>query len=132
MGYKRNPKVYNLRFQDGDYTGLEVQVRSLSMGQLIAIRTGKDEDGKDATEGVVELLAERIVGWNLEDEDGTPVPPTLEAIKAEDHDLIEAIIEQWTTVVAGVKDPLPESSPSGEPSPVVSIPMEPLSESLVS
>lgn len=132
MGYKRNPKVYNLRFQDGEFEGLEVQVRSVSMGQLIAYRSGKDDGDKDSTVELVELLADRIIGWNLEDEDGTPVPPTLEAIKAEDNDLIFAVINQWMDAVSGVKAPLPQSSPAGEPSPVESIPMAPLSESLAS
>lgn len=131
MGYKRNPKVYHLKFQD-EYDGLEVMVRSLTMGQLIKARSGKGDDGKDGTEELVELLAERLVSWNLEDENGTPVPPTLDAIRGEDNDLVFAIINHWTDAIGGVKAPLPESSPSGEPSPAVSIPMEPLSESLAS
>lgn len=134
MGYKRNPKVYNLKFgEDTEYPGLEVQVRSLSMGQLIAARTGKDDDdGKDGTEALIELLADRIIGWNLEDEDGTPVPTTLEAMKGEDSDLIMAIVDQWTDAVAGVKAPLDGTSNSGEISPVASIPTETLSSSLAS
>lgn len=131
MGYKRNPKVYHLKFE-GEYDGLEVMVRSLSMGQLIQARGGGSGDGKDGTGELVELLAERLVSWNLEDEDGQPVPPTLEAIKGEDNDLIFAIINHWTDAIGGVKAPLPEGSPAGEPSQVASIPMEPLSESLAS
>lgn len=131
MGYKRNPKVYRLKFADGDYEGLEVAVRSISMGQLIKFRTGGDDE-KDATEEMVELLAERIVEWNLEDETGTPIPPTLDAMKAEDSDFIMAIINQWTDAVAGVKAPLDETSNSGVTSPVASIPTEALSPSLAS
>ena len=129
MGYKRNPKVYRLQVED-EYDGLEVMVRSLSMGQLIGWKTGDRE--KDVTEEMVELLAERIVEWNLEDENGHPVPPTLENIKEEDNDLVFAIINHWTDAVRGVDTPLPESSPSGEQSPALSIPMEPLSESRAS
>jgi hypothetical protein len=131
VGYKRNPKVYRLRFQ-GEYDGLEVMIRSLSMGQLIKNRTGANEEGRNATEDLVELLAKQLISWNLEAEDGTPVPPTLDAIQAEDNDLIFAIINRWMEAVQGVPAPLPESSPSGEPSPVESIPMAPLSESLAS
>ncbi|TVZ96525.1 hypothetical protein [Streptomyces sp. BK340] len=131
MGYKRNPKVYHLKFE-GEYDGLEVRVRSLSMGQLIAARTDNDDGGRDGTEAMVELLAERLVDWNLEDEDGAPVPPTLDAIKGEDHDMIMAIITQWTNAVAGVPAPLEQPSPAGETSPVASIPTEALSPSLAS
>lgn len=134
MGYKRNPKIYNLKFgDDTDYAGLEVQVRTITMGQLLAMRSGKtSDDDKDNIRVSVELLAERIVDWNLEDENGDPVPPTLDAILEEDDDFIFAIINRWTDAVSGVKAPLQQSSPSGEPSPVESIPMEALSESLAS
>lgn len=131
MGYERNPKVYHLKFQDGEYAGLEVRVRSLSMKQLLTIRTGNGEEGKDGTETAVRFLAERIIDWNLTDQ-GVPVPTTLDAILDEDDDFVLAIINKWTTAVSGVSAPLPESSPSGEPSPVASIPMEPLSENLAS
>ena len=132
MGYKRNPKIYHLKWQDGEYAGLEVRVRSLSLGQLVATQNGKGYNGKEGIEGNIELLAERIVDWNLETEDGTPVPTTLDAIMGEDDDLIIAIVRRWNEAMAGVPAPLPESSPSGEPSPVASIPMAPLSESLAS
>ncbi|MEU1445513.1 hypothetical protein [Streptomyces mirabilis] len=131
MGYKRDPKIYHLKFQD-EYDGLEVKIRSLSMGQLIAVRNGTAYGDKEATEGMVELLAERLIDWNLEDEDGSPVPTTLEAMKGEDNDLILAIVNQWTNAVGGVKAPLEEPSSSGEISQVASIPTEPLSESLAS
>lgn len=131
MGFERNPKIYHLKFQDGDYAGLEVRVRSLSMKQLLIIRTGNGDEGKDGTQTAVEFLAERIVDWNLTS-DGAPVPATLDAILDEDDDFVLAIINKWTTAVSGVSAPLDETSPSGETSQVVSIPMEALSESLAS
>jgi hypothetical protein len=131
VGYERNPKVYHLKFLDGDYEGLEVRVRSLSMKQLLTLRTGKGEEGRDGTETAVRFLAERIIDWNLTS-DGAPVPTTLDAILDEDDDFILAIINKWTNAVSGVSDPLPASSPSGEPSQEASIPMAPLSESLAS
>lgn len=132
MGYKRNPKIYHLKWEDGDYEGLEVRIRSMSMGQLISARTGKGYNGKEDIEGSVELLADRIVDWNLEDEDGQPVPATLEAIQEEDDDLILAVISRWMEAVSGVPAPLDETSNSGVTSPVASIPTEALSPSLAS
>ncbi|WP_367138843.1 MULTISPECIES: hypothetical protein [Streptomyces] len=133
MGYKRNPKVYRLKFQDGDMAGLEVTLRSVSVGQSIALGAlGSDTSNGDTMERMVQLLAERIVEWNLEDENGVPVPPTLEALKNEDMDFILAIINEWTSAAAGVPAPLGSPSPSGETSPEASLPMEPLSASLAS
>lgn len=132
MGFKRNPKIYRLKWEDGDYAGLEVNIRSLTMGQLIEAKSGKSASGKDGLEGTVELLADRILDWNLEDEDGTPVPATLEAMKGEDDDLILDIINRWMEAVSGVPAPLDETSNSGEISQVASIPTEALSPSLAS
>jgi hypothetical protein len=133
MGYKRNRKIYHLVWADGEYEGLEVNVRTLNIGQLIEAKTGKGVNGKDGLEGNVELLASLIVDWNLEDEvTGEPVPATLEAMKNEDDDLILAIISRWMEAVSGVAAPLDTPSPSGEISQVASIPTEALSPSLAS
>lgn len=132
MGYKRNPKIYHLKWEDGDYAGLEVRVRSLSLGQLVASQSGNGYDGKEGLEANITLFAERLVDWNLEAEDGTPVPPTLDAIMGEEDDLILAIVRRWMDAISGVSAPLDETSPSGAISPVASIPTEALSESLAS
>lgn len=131
MGYKRNPKVYNLVFgDDTDYPGLEVQVRSLTMGQLFKTWTGDDtSNGAAAT---YDLLVERLVSWNLEEEDGTPVPTTREAIDDQDDDMVMAIQKQWLAAVRGVPAPLESGSDSGATSPVESMLTEIPSQSLAS
>ena len=131
MGYRRTPKVYNIRFaDDSDYPGLEATLRSYSVGQVIAFR--KDSGQTDSVQAMVDLLAERLVSWNLEDEDGTPVPTTVEAILREDLDMIQALFDEWSDAITGVSVPLEKPSPAGEISQVGSIPMEPLSPSLAS
>lgn len=128
MGYKRNPKVYRLVFgEDTDYPGLEVQVRTLSMGQLISVWTS--EGSSVAT---YELFVDRLVSWNLEDEAGVPVPTTREAIEAEDDDMVNAIIARWIAEVRGVPAPLESGSGSGALSAVESTLTEIPSQSLAS
>jgi hypothetical protein len=58
----------------------------------------------------------------------------MDAVKTIDHDLVTALNNAWIQTLIGVHgaDPLPQSSPSGEPSLVESVPMEALSESLAS
>lgn len=130
MGYKRNPKIYRIAFaDDSDYPGLEVQLRSLSTAQFLAA------DGRTASNmrEMVELFADRLVSWNLEDEEtSAPVPTTLEAVLAEDWTMIDDIFGEWLSAIRGVPAPLESSSPAGEISPEVSIPMEALSPSLAS
>lgn len=130
MGYKRNPKVYNLAFgEDTDYPGLEVRVRTLSMGQLLKVWAGATSKGSDT----YELFVERLVGWNVEDENtGEPVPATREAVEAEDDDLINAIIKAWIKEVMGVSAPLESDSSGGGTSAAELRLAELPSESLVS
>lgn len=132
MGYKRNPKVYNLVFDEStEYPGLEVQVRTLSMGQFLSVLTG--DGGAGAPGRTFDLFVERLVGWNLEDEEtGEPVPVTREAIEDEDDDLINAITKRWAFEVLGVSAPLESGSDSGGISPAESLLTEVPSESLAS
>lgn len=130
MGYKRNPKVYNLVFgADTEYPGLEVQVRTLTMGQLLSIWTSEGLDSAYT----FELFVTRLVGWNLEDDvTGEPVPLTREAVEAEDDDMIQAVIARWIAEVKAVSAPLGSDSGSGETSPVESMLTEIPSQSLAS
>ncbi|MFE2382210.1 hypothetical protein [Streptomyces misionensis] len=127
MGCKRVPKHYRLKFVDGDYEGLEVTMRSVSIGEMRAAQG--HEDGFD---GLFGLVASHMVAWNREDEDGSSLPPTAESLTDESPALIHLIIDKWTSAVAGVSAPLEQPSNSGGSAPEESIPMAPLSPSLAS
>jgi hypothetical protein len=132
MGCRRNPKLYKLKFADGDYEGLEVTMRSVSIGEMRALQGNGEDSGKDGFDRMVSLVASHLVEWNREDEDGQALPPTLESLEDEEPSLINLIIDRWTDAVAGVSAPLEQPSNSGAPAPVESIPMEALSPSLAS
>jgi hypothetical protein len=123
MGFKHQAKVYRLVFDDPALAGLEVRARSLSIGEL------RDDDTS-----VLEAFAKALDSWNLEDEGGEPLPPTLETLESyPDIDFINALSAAWLNAVAGVDDELGKGSDSGRPSLEESaIPMEPLSPSLAS
>jgi hypothetical protein len=99
----------------------------MSLGEWEAI-IESDEDNALAEFG------KRLVSWNLTDDDDQPIPATAEGLRQVDTSLVTALKTAWLQSIVGVHDadPLPRSSPSGEPSPVESIPMEALSESLAS
>ncbi|MES9522470.1 hypothetical protein [Streptomyces capoamus] len=132
MGCRRNPKQYKIKFADGDYEGLEVTMRSVSIGEMRALQGGGDEEGRDGFDRMADLVASHMVAWNREDEDGNPLPPTMESLEDEEPSLINLIIDRWTDAVAGVPAPLEQPSNSGASAPVESIPMAPLSPSLAS
>jgi hypothetical protein len=134
MGFKVKPKTYTVRFEEGhEYHGVEARLSGMSYGEWEQV-TGLD-GGEGETNGgaSVRRFVDHLISWNLEDENG-PVPTTFDAVKELDHDLVAALNNAWIQTLIGVHDadPLPETSPSGEPSQVASIPMEALSESLAS
>lgn len=129
-GYRRKARLFNLAFApDHPLHGLEVTARSVSMRDLLAVMELASLAGaslRDQAVGVgrlTEKLAELIVSWNLEDEDGNPVPATAEGVQGQDMDFVLALCESWIDAVAGVPAPLPQPSEDGAPSLEASIPM---------
>lgn len=132
-GYRHKKKRINLTFEPGhEYEGLEVTLRSLTLGEWLEI-SGIGEVDSAAVDAQLHRFAESLISWNLEDEDtGAPIPTTPEAVYAQDRDLILALATAWMDAIAGVADPLDPSSTDGQPSLEASLPMAPLSESLAS
>ncbi|MFJ3923009.1 hypothetical protein [Streptomyces sp. NPDC090022] len=133
MGYKPKRKIYNLDFSGTDFEGLTVSVRGLNTGQYLDLWEAKTEaEAGGETGRVLYLLAGQLVSWNVEDDHGQPVEPTLDGIKGQDLELNLAIVNAWTTAMAGVSAPLEQNSSGGGPSLEASLPMEVLSSDLVS
>lgn len=133
MGYVPKRKIYKLAFEDAEMDGLVVRVRGLSTGQYIDLMGLKQKaEGGDDSGELFEFLAERLVDWNVEEEDGTPVPADLTGIRAQDMPFTMAIINAWTKAMADVPAPLGQPSTSGASSLEASIPMDALSPSLAS
>ena len=134
MGYKVKPKTYLIKFDEGhEFHGVEARLSGMSYGEWEQV-TGLDgSEGETNGADAVRRFVDHLISWTLEDGD-QPVPTTMDAVKQLDHNLVAALNNAWIQTLIGVHDadPLPESSPSGEPSPVESIPMEALSESLAS
>lgn len=75
-GYRREPTMYALKFEDPQFEGLEVMAKSLPLGEFLAMQRlqGRAAEDTDAAEQVLRKLASVLVSWNLEDEQGQPVP----------------------------------------------------------
>lgn len=143
MGYERS--TLKLRFVDEQYEGLEVRMRRLPLGDLLAV-TGLADLGeqiaeqKEALDQLLTLVERSLLSWNLE-EAGEPVPMVKGApgsiadgtpstgLYALDIDFILALVNAWTEAAASVAPPLPGSSDSGGLSPAPFELMEALSSS---
>ncbi len=142
MGYVRK-KTFKIRFGEGhEFEGLEVRMRSVSIGRMLRLmpKIGALDDivatKPDEIEDLFRDIAGLIDSWNIEDEDDqgnvVPVPATYEGVIDQDLRMLNCILQEWAQHVAGVPAPLDERSPSGEPFPEASLPMETLSPSPVS
>lgn len=140
-GYRHVPKTYKLTFED--YPGLVIETKSVSTGRLMklmrmAVRlqdkdvsdaSGLTEEDTEAVDALFSGFAQALVSWNLEDEDGNPVPTTKEGVYEQDFDLILSLINDWIEAVSGTPGDLGKGSNSGLRFPEVSLPMVPLSPS---
>lgn len=141
MGYRKTVRRIEVSLKGHKVYGQDpaeypvAYARGKSLGEYLHLMGYTEaEEGEDRS-GVIRQLEEfaaALISWNLEREDGTPLPCTKEALFGEvDNDLGLALATEWIERLGGKVDdagPLPQSSPAGEPSPAVSIPMEPLSD----
>lgn len=135
MGSRRSPTLYKLVFDDTtDAPGLEITLRGLTIKERreLSTQTREGETEMDVVARTCELLARQMVSWNREDEDGQPLPMTVDSLMDEEPGLIIDISVKWQEAIFGVSAPLDGDSPSGEISPVESVLTEIPSQSLAS
>lgn len=130
MGYRPPRTTYVLDFGE-NYNGLEVKVRAGTLGNLMRIQSlsGKDDMSEDEVEEMFRRFATLLAGWNIEDEDGAPVPATLEGLQSLEAGLAMEIMRAAGAAIGGVPAPLENGSAGGGPSAVASLPTVPLSSS---
>jgi hypothetical protein len=123
MGYKPPKTVYKLDFSETEHAGLEVAVRAGAIGDLLALQELADQDALTAAEArqMFSGFASLLVSWNVEDDDGRPVPPGYEGVAAQETGFIKAIITAFYENVAAAPPPLPGTSSSGTTSPEASL-----------
>jgi hypothetical protein len=143
--YQPKRKLYQLRFED--YPGFEVTMRGLSidgfMGlarqaagmqglDVTALKGPELEAAMDKIDGLFTRFAKSLRAWNLDDDDGVPVPETVDGVRTQDLDFILEIVMAWMDAIASVDIPLPQPANGSGTFPEGSLPMEPLSLSLPS
>lgn len=123
MGYKPKRVTYALEFEDDDLAGLEVEVRSVTLDQYLAVVGARrlanlpsrqwDDDDTRAMAGLYDALAAALVSWNVEDEDDEPVPATRDGVYSQDITLMLPIGLAWLNAMGGG---IPEGSDLGKDS----------------
>ena len=125
MGYRKVPRIYTLTF-DGDLEGLVVRMRGLRLGQMRALLKILDDEDTRTLDELPKFLADHLISWNLEDENGREVEASAEGLDQLDIEEVLTISNKWMDELVGVKEDLGKGSPSGEQFPGRPVTMEAL------
>lgn len=136
---RRNRKVYVIKLADPDMVDVVIRARSVSLERYLElvrfaavadtdVQTvdGVDDEVVEAIVGLCNGFAEALVSWNLDDDDGDPIPATAEAVMGEDADFILPVIMSWLEAIGSVAAPLGPGSSNGGASLEAGIPMQPV------
>lgn len=125
-GFKRKRKTYKLDFEGTEYDGLEVRVSGLTTGEYLELvsLSGPTEEGDREVEGMIRMFQRHLISWNLENEDGTPVPTTYEAVADNDFTMNSTIVNAWTLALVSVPEETAKKLTTSDDSLVESIPTE--------
>jgi hypothetical protein len=139
MGYQPTRPTFKLIFKDDEFDGLGVRTTSPSLGALQETMrlAGSASDSQDYSQldKMIDLFAELLLEWNVEDDAGAPVPPTVPGLQAQPAPFVMSLIKAWGEQMrqsVQVPDPLDETSTGGSLSGVPSLPMDPSSTSRAS
>lgn len=122
MGYRKERTLYKLVFPDHD--GLTVRARSVELGKFLAMTELAEKDDTASIRAMIECFAEALHDWNLETEEGEPVPATLEGVLGQELDFVLTIIDVWMDAIGGVDPALKAPLNGGPTSLVASLPMD--------
>lgn len=126
MGFKISGG-YSLEFGEGTaLAGAHVRMRTTPVGVTRELEGHNVHDGE-----AMQLLVEYVREWDLEEEDGTPLPISLESLEKLDYRQLRELTRAWYNAATMVSGPKDERSNGGQPSPdsagmELSIPMEAL------
>lgn len=129
MGYKPVSNTYNLTFEA--YPGLQLKVRSLSIGELARSYNFNMNlnvpDPAKQTE-IFDFFSSKIVSWNMEHPEvendskictvcelteGAELPPTTAGMLCLELNMVMTIIFNWINTVAKVANPKGSNSSNG-------------------
>ncbi len=111
MGFKIG-RVFELDFGTEGQTdafGAVVKMRSASIATIREMREC-DLDRE------AELIAEHVVEWNIENDDG-PMPATAASVLAFDEPFRDIVANEWLKASRGITAPFDRRSAGGAPSP---------------
>lgn len=151
MTYVRKPKVFKVAFEEPhSLAGLSLQTHGLSVKEFAAfgLKLGAvaeiEQAGTNAEKlsqlsgllGAVEevrsMFAEKLISWDMQEEDGSPTPATPDGVNLLSDDEFFTLVAEWLSAIGGVDESMGKDSTHGETFQELSNLMEPLSQNQAS
>lgn len=126
MGFRIQEKIYNLIFEN-ELAGLNIQATGLPVGAYLKLTSAFKDDNDvniEAIESAFETFASCILAWNLENDRGEAIPPTVQGLHALPLPVAMSIIGEWVNAIGGVSPELGKDSVSGATFPEGQLPVE--------
>lgn len=117
--FRRERKLYQLTFEAEELDGFECIMAGVSLDKFVEITALaavlETEEGRTRKniEAQFTTLAACLESWNLDDDDGKPIPCDYEGLRIQDFDFVMAIMLGWMGAIASVPKASSETSPSG-------------------
>ena len=112
-GFKVTNRYGNIDFdEDSDYFGVEAKVKlSVPFDTLFWFQKNVSDEFETSLNALRKFGDEFLVEWNLEDEDGNPLPATGDGIcSLPDYNLATNLMSGWIEAVVTPPDPLSNKS----------------------
>ena len=110
-GFRIPDKVAVITFEGTDYDGAEIRAKlNVNFRYFSEIQAAISEDSTNGLR-VAELFGDHaLIDWNLEDDDGNPVPANAEGMTMIPVELVNLMVGNWAEAVSDIPDPLEKIS----------------------
>ena len=122
MGFKAPRKLIKIDFAKGhDLYGMHITLESMTLREYNDMMArgqirGDIGEVQKANAEMEEILAAKIQEWNLEDAQGNPIPPGIEALQDLDRSYFGQILQSYQMAMLGIGPNLGKDSLNGRQS----------------
>ena len=110
-GFRIPDKIAVITFEGTDYDGAEIRAKlNVNFKYFSEIQAAISEDSTNGLR-VAELFGDHaLIDWNLEDDEGDPVPANAEGMTMIPVELVNLMVGHWAEAVSDIPDPLEKIS----------------------
>ena len=110
-GFRIPDKIAVITFEGTDYDGAEIRAKlNVNFRYFSEIQAAISEDSTNGLR-VAELFGDHaLIDWNLEDDEGDPVPANAEGMTMIPVELVNLMVGHWAEAVSDIPDPLEKIS----------------------